>query len=110
MATLLVLTGKCQRALGEGLCLFQTASPQLRLAQGKMTEGLIAYHVPDSSLFHRLREHWQGVGDAPAEGVRCPQGRSHPGEKSWEVCVLTEAHGPFELWESSGQVALAEEE
>ena len=61
-----------------------------------------------SRLFHRLREQRHGVGDAPAQGVRRPQGRSHPGEIDWEVRVLTDAHGPFEQGECPGQVALAE--
>ena len=59
-------------------------------------------------LFQRLREQRQGVGDAPAQGVRRAQDRSHPGEIDREVDVLTEGHGPFEPGEGPGQVALAE--
>ena len=59
-------------------------------------------------LFHRLREQRHGVGDAPGQGVRRTQGRSHPGEIDREVRVLTDAHGPFEQGERPGQVALAE--
>ena len=61
-----------------------------------------------SALLHRLREQRHGVGDAPSQGVRRAQGRSHPGEIEREVCVLTDAHGPFEQGECPGQVALAE--
>ena len=60
-----------------------------------------------NALFHRLREQRHGVSDAPRQGVRRPQGRSHQGEPGQEVCVLTEAHGPFEQGKRPGQVALA---
>ena len=79
------------------------ASPRERL-----TERLIAYYFRCNGLFHRLREQRHGVGDAPAQGIRRPQGRSHPGEIEREVRVLTDAHGPFEQGERPGQVALAE--
>ena len=60
------------------------------------------------ALLHRLREQRHGVGDAPAQGIRRPQGRSHHGEIDREVRLLTDAHGPFEQGERPGQVALAE--
>ena len=47
VAAFLVLTGKRQRALGEGLCLLQTARQHLRLPQGETTERLRVYS------FHR---------------------------------------------------------
>ena len=108
MAPFLVLTGERQRALGEGVRLLQAASQQLRLPQGETTERLKVDHFRCSRLFQRLREQRHGVGDAPAQGVRRPQGRSHPGEIGREVRVLTDAHGPFEQGECPGQVALAE--
>src|SRR5262249_34592492 len=82
----------------------------LRCTQGETTERLGVYSPHRSHLFHRLREQLHGVGDAPAQGIRRPQGRSHPGEIDWEVRVLTDAHGPFEQSEGPGQVALAEEQ
>ena len=59
-------------------------------------------------LFHRRREQRHGVGDASGQGIRCPQGRSHPGDKEREVRFLTDAHGPFKQGKGPGQVALAE--
>ena len=108
MAPFLVLTGVRQRTLGEGVRLLQAASQHLRLPQGETTERLQAYYVRCHGLFHRLREQRHGVGDAPGQGIRRAQGRSHPGEPDREVRVLTEAHGPFEPGEGPGQVALAE--
>ena len=61
-------------------------------------------------LFHHLREQRHSVGEAPAQGVRCTQGRSHPGEIEWKVRVPTDAHGAFEQGERPGQVALAKEQ
>ena len=72
------------------------------------TEHLKPYAVYCNILFHRLREERHGVGDAPGQGVRRTQGRRHPGEIDWKVCLVTEANGPFEQGESLGQVALAE--
>jgi hypothetical protein len=46
------------------------------------------------------------VGDMPGQGVRRPQGRSHPREPDREIRVLTDTYGPFELRERPGQVAL----
>ena len=43
VAAFLVLTGERQRALGEGVCLLQAASQQLRLPQGETTERLEVY-------------------------------------------------------------------
>ena len=80
VATFLVLTGERQRTLGEGVRLLQAAGQQMRLPQGEMTERLIGYHFRCNGLFHRLREQRHGVGDAPGQGIRRPQGRSHPGE------------------------------
>ena len=48
------------------------------------------------------------IGDAPSHGVRCPQGRSYPGEIGWKVCLVTNPHGPFEQGERPVQVALAQ--
>ena len=97
-----------QRALGEGVRLLQAASQHLRLPQGETTERLVVYSFRYRRLFHRPREQRHGVDDAPAQGIRCPQGRSHLGEPSREVRVLTEAYSPFEQGERPGQVALAE--
>ena len=108
VAPFLVLTGKRQRTLGEGVRLLQAASQHLRLPQGETTERLKGYCFHCSGLFHRLREQRHGIGDAPGQGIRRPQGRSYPGEIGWEVRVLTDAHGPFEQGERPGQVALAE--
>jgi hypothetical protein len=57
--------------------------------------------------FHRLREQRHGVGDAPAQDIRCAQGRSHRGEYLRAVRFLTAAYGPFEQEECPPQVALA---
>src|SRR5262245_18973005 len=91
-----VLTGMRQRPLSEGVRLLRAASQQMRLTQGETTECWKGYRFPCSGLFHRLREQPHGVGDAPAQGVRRTQGRSHPGEIGWEVRVLTNAFGTFE--------------
>ena len=108
MATFLVLPGEHQRALGEGLRLLQAAGQHLCLPQGETTARLIAYHFRGHALFQRLREQRHGVGDAPAQGIRRAQGRSHPWEIEREVRLVTDAHGPFEQGERPGQVALAE--
>ena len=42
VAAFLVLTGKRQGALGEGVCLLQAAGQQMRLPQGETTERLKA--------------------------------------------------------------------
>ena len=88
--------------------LLQAAGQHLRLPQGETDRAPEDHRFRCSRLFHRLREQRYGVGDAPAQGVRRTQGRSHPGEIEREVRVLTEAHGPFEQGEGPGQVALAE--
>jgi hypothetical protein len=108
VATFLVRTGKRQCTLGEGMRLFQAASQRLRLPQGKVTEHLYEDYFYCGRLFQCLREQRHGIGDAPAQRIRRPQGRSHLGEPSREVHFLTDAHGPFELREGPGQVALAE--
>jgi hypothetical protein len=77
--------------------------------QGERTERLKACHVRCLSLFHRLREQCHSVGDASGQGVRCPQGRSHPGNKEREVRLLTDAYGPFEPREGVRQVTMAKE-
>ena len=46
VAAFLVLTGKRQRTLGEGVRLLQAAGQHLRLPQGEMTERLIVYSFP----------------------------------------------------------------
>ena len=105
---LLVRTGERQRILGEGMGLLQTASHEMRLPQGKTTECLIAGHCRGNSLFHRLREQWHSIGNAPTQSIRRTQGPGHPGEIDREVSFLTDAHGPFESGEYPGQVALAQ--
>ena len=94
--------------LGEGVRLLQAASQQLRFPQREATDRLKDYHFHCSRLFHRLREQRHGVGDAPTQGIRRPQGRSHPGEKGREVRFLADAYGPFEQGECPVQVTLAE--
>jgi hypothetical protein len=56
VAAFLMLTGKSQGALSQGLRLFQVAGQQMCLSQGETTERLKAYHFHSSGLFHRLRE------------------------------------------------------
>jgi hypothetical protein len=80
----------------------------MRFPQGETTECLHAWLFRCSCLFYRLREQRHGIGDASAQGIRCTQGRSNPGEIRWEVCLMTDAHSPFEQGDSSGQVTLAE--
>ena len=63
---------------------------------------------PGSRLFQGLREQRHGVGDAPGQDVRLPQGRSQPGEKGQEVRILTDAHGLFEPGKGPRQVTLAQ--
>ena len=85
-----MLTGERQCVLGEGVRLLQAAGQQMRLPQGETTERLMDYRFPCSALLQRLREQRHGVGDAPGQGVRRAQGRSHPGEIEREVRVLTD--------------------
>jgi hypothetical protein len=59
-------------------------------------------------LCHRLREQRHGVGDAPGQGIRSTQGRSHPRDLEREVRLVTNAHGPFEQGKRPGQIALPE--
>jgi hypothetical protein len=59
-----VLTGMLQRALGEGLRLLQAAGQQMHLPQGETAAHLKDYHFYCSSLFDRLREERNGVGNA----------------------------------------------
>ena len=106
----LTCSGECQCALGEGVRLLQAAGQQMCFPQGEATERLEACHVRCRSLFHRLREQRHSIGDASGQGIRCPQGRSHPRDKEREVRFLTDAHGPFEPGKGSVQVALAEEQ
>src|SRR6266571_3746717 len=75
-----------------------------------MIQCLIAYQIPFSCrrLCHRLHKQRQGISEASAEGVCLAQGCSCPGEKGREDCILTDAHGAFELGKGSGEVALAE--
>jgi len=93
-----------QRMLGKGMRLLQAAVQQLRLPQGEATERLQAYPVRRHGLLQRLREERHGIGDAPGQGIGRPQGRSHPGEPDREVCVLTDAHRPFEQRDGPGHV------
>ena len=108
MAAFLALTGEHQRVLGEGMR--SSRRPARICAPRPGEDEHPAYHFPYSSQFHRLREQWQGVRGAPAQKGTLPPGLEPPWEKAREVYVLTEAHGPFEQGEGSGQVALAEEE
>src|SRR5262245_14667569 len=80
VAAFLVLTSMRQRTLGKGVRLLQVASQHLCLPQTAMTERLKVRHFHGSSLCRRLREQRYGVSDAPAQGIRCAQGCSHPGE------------------------------
>ena len=102
VAPLPALMGECQRTFGQGMRLVQTASQQMRLPKGEVTERLKEDHVHGRALFHRLREQWHGVAEAPAQSIRHPQGHSYPWEIGWEVRLVTEAHGPFKLEECSG--------
>ena len=88
--------------------LLQVASQHLRLPQERRHKRLKDRHVRCSRLCHRLCEQWHGIGDAPDQDVRRPQGRSHLRKHDREVCLLTEAQGPFEPEKGLGQVALAE--
>ena len=108
MPTFLVRTGERQRPLGEGVRLLQAAGQQMRFSQRETTQRLKACHVRGPGLFHRLRQQRHGVGDASGQDIRCPQGRSHPGDKERQVRFLTDAHGPFEQGQGPGQVALAQ--
>jgi hypothetical protein len=100
--------GECQCPLGKGLRLLQAAGQQVRLPQEETAECLKGYCFHCNGLFHRLREQRHGVGNAPAQGVRCPQGRSDLGEPGRKVRFPTHAQGPFEEGERPVQVALAE--
>src|SRR5262245_57335103 len=97
-------TGERQRLLSVGVRLLQTTSEHLCLPQGETTARLKACHLRCSRLFQRLREQRHGVGDAPTQGVRRPQGRSYSMEIERKVRILTEAHGTFEQGECPGQV------
>src|SRR5262245_64216584 len=102
MATFLVLTGECQRLLGKGVRLLQTAGQQIRLPQGDTTECLKVYRFHSRRLFHCLCEQWQSVDDTSAQGILSPQSRSHPREKEREVRFLTDTQGLFEPGERPG--------
>jgi hypothetical protein len=108
VAAFLVRTG--MRPLGEDVCVLQAISQQLCFPQGETTVHLIAPHISCSHPFQRLHEQGHGVGDAPGEGVRRPQSRSHPREPERDVRGVTEGHGPFDLGERPVQVALAKEQ
>src|SRR5712691_11394115 len=110
VAAFLVLTGERQRARGESVRLLQAARQHLCFPKGETTERLDVYSFRYSRLFHRLREQRHGVGNAPGEGVRRPQGHSRPGEPEREVRVLADACGSFEQGECLGQVTLAEKQ
>jgi len=100
----LVLTGMRQRPLSESAGLLQVACQQLSFSQGETTKRLEVFS------FHRLREQWHGVCDAPAHGICCPQGLCHPGKPDPEIRVLTDGQSPFEEGECPWQVALPEEQ
>ena len=69
VAMFLVRTGMRQCPLGECLCLLQMTSHELHLSEGKTTARLEVYSFHCSRLCHCLREHGQGVGDAPGQGI-----------------------------------------
>jgi hypothetical protein len=100
--------GMRQSLLGEGVRLLRSASQHLCLRQREITERLDIYSFYRSPLCHCLREQRHGVGNTPAQSIRCTQGRSHPGEPEPEVRVLADVYGPFKQGECPGQVALAE--
>jgi len=52
----LVRMGERQRALGEGMCLFQAPGQQMRLPQGETTGHLVGYSLPCHGLLHCLRK------------------------------------------------------
>src|SRR5262245_31797973 len=108
MAPFLLLTGECQRPLGEGLRLLQAAGQLLRLPQGEMAGHLEVYSSHHNHLFHRLPKQGHGVGDAPAQIVRRSQGRRYPREISWEVRLVTDTYGAFKKGKRPGKIALAE--
>ena len=100
--------GERQRALGKGLRFLQAARQHLCFPQGETTERLVVCHFRCHGLFQRLCEQQHGVGTAPGQGIRRPQGRSHQREEGRAAHVLTEAHGPLEQGDCPGKVALAE--
>ena len=108
LATFLVLTGERQRLLGEGLRLFQVAGQHLRLTQREATERLNVYTFHRNALLQRRREQQHSVSDAPAQRIRRAQVRTDLGEKGRKVCILADAHGPFEQGQCPRQIALAE--
>ena len=108
MATVLVSTGECQGSLGEGVCLPQAAGQHLRLPQRETTEGLIVDSLRCGALVQGLCEQSHSIRDAPGQGIRCPQGRSDPGEPDREIRVLTDAHGSFEQGKRPREVPVAE--
>src|SRR5262245_14887909 len=112
IAPFLLRTGERQRTFGEGLRLLQTASHQLRFPQGETTERLKTRSCCGNGLFQYLREQWHGVGDAPRQRVRRPQGWRHLGEPGpgLEVHLLTEVHRPFKQGQGPGQVTLTKGE
>ena len=62
VATFVVLTGECQRLLGEALRLLQVTGQHLRFPQNEMAIGCLSFCC--HHLFHRLCEQWHGVGHA----------------------------------------------
>ena len=80
VATFLVRTGERQRPLGEGAAPPPGGQPADAPPQERddRAPGCLACHC--RRLFHRLREQRHGVGDAPDQGIRRTQGRSHPGK------------------------------
>src|SRR5262249_24678822 len=75
---------------------------------GETTQRLKASYVRCDSLFYCLRQQRYGVGKAPAQDIRRPQGRSHKGEYEWALCFLAGAYGPFEQGERPAQLTVME--
>ena len=62
-----------------------------------------------SAFQHLFQQRYSGVS-APAQDVHLTQSRGYGAKPEHDVCVLTDAYGPFQQRESPGQVALAEGE
>lgn len=108
VVTFLVLAGMRQRALGEGLRLLQMTGQELRLAQSETTERLQVESFQRHGLLHPPLEHWYHVIDAPAQRVRCPQGRSYSGKIVRQVRIPTKVDLPFEQGKGPGHISLAQ--
>ena len=82
MATFLVRTGERRAHAAPRVCA-SSRRPASRYASpsGATTERLL-YRVLCSGLLQRLREQRHGLGNAPGQGIRRPQGRSHRGKQA----------------------------